>query len=217
MSFISVDDVRNLSGVDSDLMTDAQIQDLIDMVETDTSKWLNTKFVPTMQIDILDGNGQDWIYTDKNPLLNVRNLVSDETTVDVSAIHTYRSSGKISFGTNSGLSIFVGKKQSVKIAYYFGLLEESSTTTTSSDAAVAGSSVNIEVVSSTNFEVDDWVDVYGIDGNKEVAQVTVVPDSTHITVDQIVYGHVSGSVIVKLQIPEGSKNFYPGYKKRPAC
>ena len=209
MTFITITDVRTLSGADSDLIDYTQVQNLIDIVEKQTAKWLNTKFVPTRRIDIINGNGQDWIFSKKNPLLALRSLKSNGSTADVSTTHMYRQSGKIQFGEDStDVSLFVRKLRSVIIDYLFGWVEQDDdTTTTTSADATAGSSVNIEVADSSDFTVADWVDIYGTDGNQEVAQITALPDGTHITVDQILYDHDSDSIIAKMVIPEFVKGF----------
>lgn len=206
MSELSVDDVRNLSGADSALIADAKIQDLIDMVEDETTKWINTSFTPKRKIDVMDGNAQSYIFARKNPLLRVRVLTSDDTSVDVSTIHVYKESGKISFGTSSELSTFIAKRQSVIMDYLYGLMEESSTQTTLSTASTAGTSVALDVASESGFTANDWVEIYGTDGKREVAQVESTAAST-ITVDELVFGHAVGSLIVLLQTPEYIKSF----------
>ena len=206
MSFNSVTNIRNLSGVDSDLMSDAQIQDLIDMVEVESKKWINTAFTPTREIDIEDGNGQDFFFTNRSALLSVKQLTVDDDVIDVETIHTHRPSGKIQFGSNSGKSIFVRKKQSVKIDYLYGLLENSSTETSLSVASIDGSTVVLSVASETGFAVDDWISISGMDGNEEAAKITATAVGT-ITVDQLVLDHAASSRIIKLQIPEHVKGF----------
>ena len=86
-------------------------------------------------------------------------------------------------------------------------MQERSDTNTITDAdSTAGSSVALSVASETAFADDDWVEVYGIDGNKEVGQVTGT-DTGEITIDELAFDHASGSKVVKLQIPEFIKRY----------
>ena len=85
-------------------------------------------------------------------------------------------------------------------------MEESSTSTTSTSAVTVGTSVAIAVSSESGFTTNDWVEIYGIDGLREVAKVTGT-GANEITVDQLVFGHVTASVVVLLQTPEYVKRF----------
>ena len=80
------------------------------------------------------------------------------------------------------------------------LITEISTTT--SAAEVAGTDVSIAVGSITGFTNGDWIEIYGMDGYREVAQINAVPAAGAIQVDQLVLAHETGSTVVKLQISE---------------
>ena len=204
--YITVADVRRASGVPSSLIGDTEATAAIDVVEPAMTKWLNTVFVPTQRKDILDGSGKDTITTRKNPLLALKALKSDGDTVAVSGVEVYKQSGMIVLGENADIGRFVSKSRSVTIKYLYGLMEESSTSTTTTSASVAGTAVALSVSSETGFSDDDWVEIYGMDGNKEVAQVSSTASST-ITVDELLFAHESGSTVVKLQIPTYIKRF----------
>ena len=73
-------------------------------------------------------------------------------------------------------------------------------TTTISDVT-AGNSVNIEVTSSTGFSINDYIEIIGFDGKFELAKITNVPDSTHITVDTLSQDHTEDSLISKQMTP----------------
>lgn len=201
MTFISVTNVRTACGAPESLVTDTEIEHAISMVEEDLARYMNTKFTPTQKIDILDGNGTDRIILSQNPVLSIRALKTNDTSITVSALHISKESGVIRLGDNSESSTFAQKYNKVWVKYLYGLLEESSTSTESTVATTAGSSVAITVSSISDFADEDWIEVYGMDGHREVAQVNATPSGTTITVDQLVQTHESGSIIVKLEIP----------------
>lgn len=205
--YINITDVRRASGVPSTLMTDTQVTAAINIIQDLVAKWLNTVFTPTEEIETYDGNGKPLIFTKKNPLLAVRYLKSDDTVVDCSTLKIHRPSGQIYLGSGSGVGNFTAKIQSVIIKYIHGLVEPNkSVKTTLSTASTAGSSVSLTVGSSSAFSVDDWVDIYGVDGYKEIAQITAKGAGT-ITVDELTFSHVAGSTIVKMEITNTIKRY----------
>lgn len=168
---------------------------------------MNTKFTPTQKIDMLDGNGTGRLFATQNPVLAVRELITNDTTISLGEIFVTKQSGKIELGNGAETSTFISKTQDTWIKYLYGWLEESSTSTASTAATTAGTSVAISVSSITSFSDEDWVEVYGMDGKREVAQISGAPSGTTITVDQLVLTHESGSVVVKLQIPTFIKRY----------
>ena len=208
MTFITADDVRRASGAPSSLISDALINEAITIVEHEMKRWMNTAFVPTQRIDHLNGNSLQRLFTMKNPLLSVRALtINDSTSITPSTLDWSKSSGKVTLSNSSEGSVFTTGNNNTFIKYLYGLLEDSSTETTTTAAATVGTSVALTVVSITDFADKDWVEVYGMDGTKEVAQINATPIGTTITVDQLVKAHESGSTIMKLQIPYYIKRF----------
>lgn len=200
MSIISVTDVRTACGAPTSLVTDTEITHVISIVESKTSKWLNASFTPTRRIDIFDGNGFAYFFTMKNPLLALRSLISDGTTLALANIDFYKNSGKVALSGDSDLSSFVVEQKSVFVEYYHGLMENSTTTTDTDTDAVAGTSVTLSVVDETGFATDDWVEIIGNDGYQECAKVTAT-GTDEITVDKLIYSHESGSIVTLLQTP----------------
>lgn len=208
MTYITADEVRNRSGAPSSLITDAQLNEYIDQVEGEMTKWINTAFTPTQAIEVKDGNNLANIYARKNPLLSVRALTSNtSTSITPSTLKIHKPSGKVSLSTSSEAGVFVTGQQNTFIKYLYGLLEESTTSTESTAAVAVGTTVTIGVSSITGFAKDNWIEIYGMDGKKEVAKITSDPAGTDIVVDQLVHTHESGSVVVKLQIPEYIKTY----------
>jgi len=206
MTYITVDDVRRASGAPSSLISNEYITSFIALVEDEMERWLNTKFTPTERIDHLDGSGSLRVFTEKNPVLSVRSLKTNATTITPAYLDIYRESGKISLNEDAETSTFISKRKDTWIKYIYGMVKESSTNTTSTAATTAGTSVEISVSSVSGFAVGNWVDVYGMDGNKEIAQITVVGSSS-LTVDELVQAHESGSTVVKMEIPAFIKRY----------
>jgi hypothetical protein len=208
MTFITADDVRRASGAPSSLISDAFINEAITIVESEMKRWMNTAFVPTQRIDHLNGNSLQRLFTMKNPLLSVRALtINDSTSITPSTLDWSKSSGKVTLSNSSEGSVFTTGNNNTFIKYLYGLLEDSSTETTTTAAAIVGTSVALSVASITGFADEDWVEIYGMDGSKEVAQINDTPVGTTIQVDQLVKAHESGSTIIKLQIPYYIKRF----------
>lgn len=205
MSFISVENVRTACGAPVALMSNTRVEHAIEIVEADMAQFMNTKFTPTQKIDILDGNGTDRIILRKNPVLSIRAMKTNDTTITVSALLISKESGVIRLGEDAETSTFAEKYQKVWVKYLYGLLEESKTETASTAATTAGTSVAISVSSITGFADEDWIEIYGMDGHREVAQINTTPSGTIITVDQLVQTHESESIIVKLQVPYNIK------------
>lgn len=199
-TYITADEVRIACGAPSSLISDADVNETIDLAEALVEKWLNTTFTPTTQIDILDGNGFSWIYPRKSPLLSVRTLKTNDTSITLTGLKVYRESGKVDLHTGSETATFLAKKRSVIIKYLYGTMEESSTSTTTDADASAGTSVTVSVVSESGFTANDWVDIYGMDGYKETAQVSSTATG-ELVIDQLAFDHESGSTVVKLQCP----------------
>lgn len=206
-TYVTVASVRRTSGVGSDLINDTDVGFTIAEVEPQVERFLNTSFTPKERIDILDGNGTIRIFVDKNPLLAVREIKIDGDTEDPVHLKVYRGSGKIELDTNQALTNSTFKSGSGKIVvkYIYGQVENSSTSTTTSAAETAGTNVSIAVGSITGFSNEDWIEIYGMDGKREVAQINAVPSTGAIQVDKLVQTHESGSTVVKLEVNQTIK------------
>lgn len=204
-TYITVASVRRTCGIGSSEISDDDVGSTITEIEAQVPRYFNTVFAPTEKIEILDGDGTNRLFLGKNPLLSVRQLKIDGETEDPANLEIYKDSGYIFLGTSADNSTFSTKKNAVVIKYIYGTVESSSTSTTSSAAEVAGTNVSIAVGSITGFADEDWVEIYGMDGNREVAQINAAPSGSTIVVDQLVQTHESGSTVVKLQINENFK------------
>lgn len=206
-TYITVDEVRTVSGDTNEDLSDARITTIIDQVEGSATSWLNTVFTPTTKIEALDGNGLDRITLSKNPVLRINSMESNGETITPAYVHVYRPSGLLVLDGDSEVGALTVEQQSVIVSYLYGLMEESSTNTTTTAATTAGTSVSVSVSDSSSLSAEDWVDVYGTDGHKEAAQISSITDGSTIVVDRLSQSHASGSTVVKLQTPERVKRY----------
>lgn len=206
MAFVTVAEIRYTSGDSNENVSDATITAIELEVEAEAQRIFNTAFEPTPRIDVLDGTGTDRILLDKNPLLSVRSLTTNSTTVTPSYLHLYKEEGKILLGSSAEAGTFVTDAKSVIVNYLYGLVEKDSTNTTLSTATTAGTSVAMTVASETGFTANDWVVIYGTDGFEEVAKISAT-DTGKLTVDQLVLTHAASSLIYLLKCPARIKRF----------
>lgn len=201
MTYVTVASVRRTAGISSTTtISDADVTSIIAEVEPQIERYYNTVFTPKERIEIRDGNGTDTLILRKNPLLCVRALKIEGTTEDTANLHVYKQSGKIVLSSSSTTSTFTQKNNAIVIKYVYGFLEESSTNTTTSTAETAGTDVSVAVGSISGFSDNDWVEIYGMDGYRETAQINGTPSGGIIILDKLVYTHEANSVLVKLQI-----------------
>jgi len=202
-TYVTIAEVRRTAGIDSTAISDSDMGEFIEEWEPQIERELNTSFTPKEEIEFRDGNQTNRLILLKNPLLAVRELKINGTTEDPANLDIYKQSGKIVLNTSATTSNFQIGTSRVRIKYLHGWMEESSTSTTTTSASTAGTSVALAVAVSdaSAYTTGSWVEVYSMDGKREVAQITG-DDTNEITVDQLVQTHESGSKVVLLQTPE---------------
>ena len=202
--FATVSEVRRICGIASTDISDADVGYMIADAEAAIPRFFNTVFIPTEVIQKFDGKGTNRLLLDYNPLLSVRELRIDGNVYNPDTLEVYKDSGYIFLGNSAETSTFTTKRNSVIVKYIYGTVEHSSTSSTSSTDEAAGTDVSIALDSITGFADEDWVEIMGMDGNQEVAQINAVPGAGAIVVDKLVLAHESGSKVTKLEI---SQNF----------
>jgi len=200
-TYVTIASVRRTCGIGSDVINDDDVSSTITECEPQIIRTFNTHFTPKEIIEARDGNSTYQMILNQNPVMAVRDLYINGTQEDTAHLKVYKGSGKIELANDATASTFIYGSQKVVIKYVVGFLEDSTTDTATTAASVAGTSVALAVSASTDFSADDWVEIRGMDGNIESAQVSAT-DTAEITVDQLVYAHVSGSTVVKLQVNE---------------
>jgi len=199
MSYVSISSVRRTAGIASTEISDDDVTAIIAEIEPQIERHFNSVFTPKTIIENRVGNSTKRLILRRNPVLAVRDLYIYGTQEDTANLTVYKESGKIELNKNATIKTFQKGQTINVIKYVYGWLEESSTSTATDTASTAGSSVALSVDSESDFSEDDWVEIYGMDGHREAAQITGT-GTGEITVDKLVQTHESGSVVVKLQI-----------------
>ncbi len=197
--FVDVAQARVVSGITTTLISDPDMEELIEDVEYQVERFLNCNFTPSVEIDTVDGNRKSVLFTKRSPLLTVRSLETNDTAISIPSID-FKRSGLVRLTSDSTIPVFTFKRKGVIIKYVHGRVNWDKLTSTESDAdTIVGTSVAISVTSETGFAVGDWIEFFGTDGFKEASQITAT-SSGSITVDQLVYTHESGSLVRLLKI-----------------
>ena len=200
-TYITVASVRRSCGILVGEISDDDVEDTITEVEAQIPRFFNTFYTPTERIDILNGDGTNRLLLDKNPVLSVRALKIDGTTEDVANLDVYKDSGYIFLNEDATTAIFTDQKNAIVVKYLYGTVDLSSTTTSTSAAEVAGTSVSVVVADGSSFAENDWVEISGMDGNRETAQISSISLNT-LTIDQLVLAHEASSTVTKIEINE---------------
>lgn len=196
---MTVAEARVVSGISVTLISDADMTELIEDIEFQIERYLNSNFTPTIEIDRMDGNAQSSIFSKRSPMLSLRFLSTNDVEVSIASTK-FEQSGRIRIQTGTESQIFTQVKDKVFIKYVFGRVEWDKINATTTDAAsIAGTSIALSVVSETGFTTGDWIEIYGTDGNREAAQITAT-DTGEITVDELAYAHNSGSLVRLVKI-----------------
>jgi len=202
--YITVAEVRATSGVASTLINDVDMEQLIVSAEYSIERLLNTSFTPATVIEQHTGDNSERLVVNRNPLLKIRALQIDDTEVTVEYTRDDKQGGIVYLTTSSELGYFKKKSSEnklVRIKYDYGQLDATTTQTTSSAATVIGTAVNVTVADSSNFTADDYVEIEGMDSQREVFKISSVTDSTTIVADTLTRPHESSSLLTKLEVP----------------
>ena len=200
MSYVTIASVRRTVGIASTEISDDDVTAIIAEVEPQIERHFNAVFTPKTIIENRVGNSTYRMILRRNPVLAVRDLYIDGTQEDTANLTVFKESGKIELNSDATASTFAKGDKINVVKYIHGWLEESSVNSTSSAAEVAGTNVSIALASITGFDDKDWVEIYGMDGFREVAQINATPGTGAIVVDQLVQTHEAESTVVKLQI-----------------
>ena len=200
MSYVTIASVRRTVGIASTEINDDDVTAIIAEIEPQIERHFNAVFTPKTIIENRVGNSTYRMILRRNPVLAVRDLYIDGTQEGTANLTVFKESGKIELNSDATASTFAKGDTINTVKYIHGWLEESSVNSTSSAAGVAGTNVSIALASITGFLDEDWVEIYGMDGFREVAQINATPGAGAIVVDKLVQTHELGSTVVKLQI-----------------
>jgi len=198
--YITIESVRRTVGIDSPQIDDPDVTAIITEVENEVPRKFNTVFIPTIEIEYFDGDGSNRLNIAQSPLLAIRELKIDGTTEDPANVQVDKDSGYIWLGQDASISTFPAKRNTTVVKYIYGTVQQSKTIKTETNtASVAGTGVVLSVDSESSFAENDWVEIQGMDGNREVAQITAT-DTGEITVDKLVLAHEDESIVAKMEI-----------------
>lgn len=205
--YITTAQVRTITGITSTLVSDSDMDDIIGDVEFQIERFMNTTYTPKKEIDVQDGQGKHVIYVNHTPLLAVRSITDDDTSIDITTVN-FSNGGRIRFSPGGATSTtsFKRKENKTVIEYVYGAVEfpeSGGTETLMNDSAgtSVGTTVSITVDSITGFTDLDWCAIYGTDGFRETFQISGAPSGTTIVADQLLYTHSDNSFIRLLAIP----------------
>jgi hypothetical protein len=205
---LTLANIRAITGIESTLISDADQTIIGEQAEYELERLLNTSFSLKTVIEKYEGDGTNRLVLKNNPVLKLRSLEIDSTSVSVAYVEVDRESGVIWLEESAEKAYFTQKeldKKLVFVKYDYGQLEDTSVQTTTTSAAAVGSSVSIAVSSSASFTVNNYARIIGMDGYEETFQITAKADSTHLTADNLALSHESGSIVVEVAMPEIAK------------
>lgn len=195
---VSTQEVRDLSGVPTDLIDDTQLERIITVKTIETLSYFNIYADPTKVLEIKDGNSKNEIKVNRPYILKLLKLESTDENINIQNTTIDPYSGIITIDNTQNPYYFYGRRNSVKIKYLSGFMEKTNIITETSAAVEDDTNVAISVDDESDFSINDWIMIEGLDGKREVAKITAT-SSNQITVDELVQDHESGSIITKLK------------------
>ncbi|MFW5902912.1 MAG: phage head-tail connector protein [archaeon] len=198
--YITKEEVRDITGLDDEIDDDA-LNEIIEGVESQVKRFLNTELEPEEKIEFKNGTDNGRISLDNNPVLGVREIKIDETDLTVDDNINYKESGTVVIDLNGSPEIgrFSKGINNVVIRYLYGFMEYSDIKTKTDSDVEPGTNVEIEVDDASDFRDERWITIFGMDGQKEAAEIKSV-DGNKLTVDELAFSHNSGSMVIELDI-----------------
>lgn len=200
-------DVRRCCGIGSDEISDSDIVLLIEEAERETEKFLNASINPKTSIESHDGTelgaAGKILYLNHLPILQVKEIKVDGTTVSPEYVNVFSGSGKMVLSDDAEETEWddTETKNNV-IKYSHGLIEETLTTTETTEG-ITSPTENYSVKASdiTGLNQNDYVRIEGMDGNSEITQVDNSPSNGSFQAD-IYLTHETSSIITLMTTPK---------------
>lgn len=213
---ISREDVIRASGVRVNKdVSGAQLDEWILDGEARLNRTVNTRSKYTIAIERRQGDNSKIFLTKRRPVMQIIQLEQENITTGTQPTETVvispkfvkmeREGGRLILTPDSEETFFRRLPDiGIMVKYAHGKMEESNNPRVETDiitsAAVEGSSAVLTVTSSTSFAANDIVQIDGIDGNIETAEVLSVAAGT-ITIKELQYPHRTGSRVIQMQVP----------------
>lgn len=208
--FITEALVRVASGITTAFISNDDMDSLAYDMEFWVERKLNTTFTPKRLVEMSEGDTSNRIRLQKNPVMRVRAITVDAQTITPDFIRLDAEAGIVWLSGDAETTNLLNKSSErnlVRVDYEYALLEATTTQTETTNDETAGTSVTVEVTSSSGIVADDYVLITGMDSRYEVVKVDSVPGGTSIIVDRLVQTHESGSLVTKFDVPETAKRF----------
>ena len=202
MSLVLLADVRAQTGAPISLISDADMQAIIDETELKVQSVWGVKFTPTTAIEIKTGDWKDKIIVDEHFPLTVYEMRNGSTVMDLENLYVHYDTGIIEIYGDSIAGQFAhrfsGWDIDVKFKYLYGAVERDTSVQTSTDGAiVAGTAVSVTVDSTSGFTALDYIFIEDLNRKREVAQITTIDDGTTMTITSLVYPYEDGALVSK--------------------
>lgn len=207
LRYVTVNNVRVASGITTKFISDDDMQELLEYMEFEIEQYINIRFLPYTIIEQHEGDESERLILNKSPVLKIRAVTIDDTTVDVDNLRVDNNAGIIWLTTEADIGSFsrrTNERNLVRVKYDYGMLEVTTTQTTTDSAEVAGDSVVIAVADASSFSTNDQIQIQGMDSKQEVCKITNVT-SNNITVDNLSISHEAGSLITLMRVPKAAE------------
>lgn len=208
--------VRAACGITTKFISDADGNAIIDQMEANVRKYLDAEFVPTTDINILDGDGSNEIRTFNRPITRLKEVIVDKTYVIPSGVYVYKETGKIRLSANAQTSVFTSTyPKLIKVTYDYAWMEK--------DRDIAQGESNADVISGSNVVVsgtlsgvsaNQYVRLFGREGSDEICKVTNFVSGAggsltvnETTVDRVYVNHNAGSLMEKMRVPKAVERY----------
>ncbi len=198
--------VRLKLGIESSDISDANVLTFIEEAEYEAEQVLKTKFTPTRAIERYEmPNPKESIVLRHTPVARIANILVGGTAgkyVDMDDVLLRLKTGKLQLKSGAEVPEFDSNVEKVNVIdYYYARMEETSTETSTSAATGTGTSVSFSVGTDVGYAVADNVLISGIDGKEEITTLTGTGNGASTLTGPLMYNHISGSRVVKMQIP----------------
>lgn len=195
---ISIESIRNAGGFNTEIITDAQIEQAIEITKNNVNRYMNTKLEPEEVISVLEGNNDYILSVDDGPILRIDELWIGTTKIDVKKVIFNNS--RIELKKDAELRYFINCDEKIRVRYYYGYLVNSFKVFSLEDIE-AGEGVSFEVESINGLSVGDWLSVVDISGRKQAVKIIDITDNI-ITIDKSLYSYSGSYLIYKLDAPD---------------
>lgn len=196
MSYTTKQAILDKVGVTTTQLDDNVLDQIIIDSDAEVDRILKTTCKPTQDLKIFQGNGINYLYLNKIPLLSVHEIKIDET--DVSAEnYRFNKEGQIRLlNTAEQTFFYTNTKPNVAIKYLYGWVEEDIVTEIQEDVD-AGNDVEITLNETENLYVKQWVRIVGTDTHEEWVKIKEKDDTEKTITCDLLYSHNSGSYVIK--------------------